>query len=138
MARSADGQRSPARLSAKKKWSSSGETEIGRGARTDKADAKFESESPHQRGIRAGARPVDVAIDPQARWRERLTASGRRRGFPLKRNGRAQARPRSGAARERIKPMQNLRARVRTRGVIALVRCRVLLPLTPKLDGAIG
>jgi hypothetical protein len=34
---------SPARLFAKKKWSSSGETDIERGAR-DKADAKFESE----------------------------------------------------------------------------------------------
>jgi hypothetical protein len=32
----------------------------------------------------------------------------------LRRNGRAQARPTSSAARERIKPMQNLRARVRT------------------------
>jgi hypothetical protein len=48
MARSADGQRAPAHLSTKKKWPSSNETDIGRGARTDKADAKFESESPHQ------------------------------------------------------------------------------------------
>jgi hypothetical protein len=32
-----------------------------------------------------------VAIDPLARRRDRLTASGRRRAFPLKRNGRAQA-----------------------------------------------
>jgi len=49
------------------------------GARTDKADAKFESESPHQRGYGAGFKPGAVAIDPLARWRDRLTASGRRR-----------------------------------------------------------
>src|SRR3974390_1168159 len=130
MARSADGQRAPACLSAKKKGSSAGETEILRGARTDKADAKFESESPHQRGNRAPSMPGAAAIDGLARWRDRLTARGRRRAFPLKRKGRAQARLRYCAARERIKPMQNLRARVRTRGVIALLRCRVLRPST--------
>ena len=51
MARSPDGHGSPARLFAKKKWSSSGETDIAGGARTDKADAKFESESPHQSAL---------------------------------------------------------------------------------------
>jgi hypothetical protein len=42
-----DRQRSPAHRFAKKKSSSSGETDIAGGARTDKADAKFESESRH-------------------------------------------------------------------------------------------
>jgi hypothetical protein len=43
-------------LFAKKKWSSSGETDIARGARTDKADAKFESESPHHSRARRADR----------------------------------------------------------------------------------
>src|SRR3974390_3214531 len=60
-ARSADDQRSPARPFIKRNGRAPGETDIGRGARTDKADAKFESESPHQRTTGRSFKPGAVA-----------------------------------------------------------------------------
>jgi hypothetical protein len=55
----------------KKKSSSSGQTEIAGGARTDKADAKFESESPHQSYSMRASKPGAVDIDPIAARRRR-------------------------------------------------------------------
>ena len=137
MARSADGHGSPARLFAKKKWSSSGETE----ARPTSRAARERIKS--MQNLRARVAPEGLR-----RWCEAgccchrpassMARSADGHGSPARlfakkkwsSSGETEARPTSRAARERIKSMQNLRARVRTRGVTALVRGRVLLPST--------
>src|ERR1700751_2561569 len=93
-----------------------GEADIAGGARTDKAAAKFESESPQQSGLRRWFKAGSCCHRPASSMAR--SADGQRspaQPISLKRNRQAQARPTSRAARERITPMQNLRARVRTR-----------------------
>jgi hypothetical protein len=71
--------------------------------------------------------PGAVAIDPLARWRDRLTAIGRRRSDIAKKKSAKKKSIVVGARlRQRIIKFRNRRARVDARAVTALVRCRVL------------
>src|ERR1041384_5868176 len=62
------------KLTKKRKGAAAGDPEIAGGARTDNADAKFESESPHQRGYGALSMAGGVVGGPRGR------CPGRRRG----------------------------------------------------------